>query len=120
MEDISHGVLDMAMAVAGHQAGLVFDDTDMRRFANTLLQQVVLPDHSGVRRRVDGQGEYPPYFRALHGWLVLTPANPEVYRAIRQAYALWEGEDLAFCANLLKWERRLGAKFLRHPSGPAN
>lgn len=107
VEDVSHGVLDIAMVVAANRAGIGFNNTDVRRFANTLLINVLMPDRTGVRRRVDGQGEYPAYFRALHGWLELSEANREVYQSIRQAYEKWDEDDLAFCANLLKWEKKL-------------
>ncbi|MGV3502857.1 MAG: hypothetical protein ACO1O1_04070 [Adhaeribacter sp.] len=108
VEDISHGVLDVAMVVAAHRQGLVFDDRDVQRFANTLLHHVLLPDFSGVRRRVDGKGEaYAPYFPAAHGWLELAGADAAVYRGLRQAYEQWDKEDLGFVSALLKWERKL-------------
>jgi hypothetical protein len=63
-----------------------------------------MPDRSGVRRRVNGEGpEHAPYFSQLHGWLELTPGNAEVYRAIRETYLKKGEENLVFCARLLKW-----------------
>jgi hypothetical protein len=107
VEDVSHGALDIGMIAACNQAGIVFNQEDMDRFANTLLINVLSPDRKAVRRGVNGGIEYPAYFNALQGWLELSMANPEVYHAIRQAY-LYKGEEsLAFCANLLKWERKL-------------
>jgi hypothetical protein len=110
VEDVSHGVLDIAMIVEANRTGIVFDDTDVKRFANTLLVNVLLPDHSGVRRGVDGGPENPGYFNALHGWLELSAANTEVYKAIRKAYFKKGEESLSFCASLLKWERKLNSK----------
>ncbi|MGV3640792.1 MAG: hypothetical protein ACO1NZ_09755 [Adhaeribacter sp.] len=108
VEDISHGALDVAMVLAAHRENLVFDDRDVQRFANTLLRNVLLPDFSGVRRRVDGTGEaYAPYFPAAHGWLELAAADTAVYRGLRQAYEKWDKEDLRFVAALLKWEQKL-------------
>jgi hypothetical protein len=107
MEDISHGALDIGMVTAAHQQGIVFDGEDMKRFANTLLKNVITTDGKGVRRTVDGGTAYPPYFMALHGWLELAAGNREVYHAIRQAYLQNGAEHLAFTANLLKWERKL-------------
>jgi hypothetical protein len=107
IEDSSHGVLDIGMIVAANRDGIVFSDTDVKRFANTLLINVLLPDRTGVRRGVDGGPENPAYFNALNGWLELSKANPEVYKAIRKAYFNRGEESLAFCANLLKWERKL-------------
>ena len=107
VEDISHGVLDVAMIMAAYHAGIVFSKTDLLRFANTLLVNVINPERTEVRIRVDGGPEHPAYFNALSGWLELTEANPEVYNAIRQTYINKGVENLAFCANLLKWERRI-------------
>lgn len=107
IEDISHGVLDIAMVTAANRQGIVFNDEDVKRFTNTLLINVLTPDRKSVRRTVDGKGDYPPYFNALHGWLELAAANPEVYHAIREAYNKKGEENLAFSADLLKWERKL-------------
>ncbi|MDR6783935.1 hypothetical protein ABIE26_002676 [Pedobacter africanus] len=107
VEDISHGALDIAMIVAAQQAGIVFDQQDVKRFANTLLVNVLTPDRKSVRRKVDGGTEYPAYFQALHGWADLAHVNPEVYKAIRQTYLNRGEESLAICAALLKWERKL-------------
>lgn len=107
VEDISHGALDISMIVAAQEAGIVFDQQDVKRFANTLLVNVLTADRKGVRRKVDGGAEHPAYFQALHGWLELSGANPEVYHAIRQTYLNRAQESLAICANLLKWERKL-------------
>lgn len=107
-EDVSHGILDIAMVTTAAENKVVFDDTDMKRFANTLLLHVLMPDRSGVRRRVDGKGpEHAAYFNQLHGWLELASANPAVYEAIRAAYLIKGEESLTFCARLLKWERKL-------------
>lgn len=109
VEDASHGVLDVEMVAAMHEAGLVFDDTDLRRFANTLLKNVLLPDRTGVRRRVDGEGgEHKKYFLASHGWLVLSGRNPQVYHDMRTTYENRGDDDFRWLAHLLKWERKLG------------
>jgi len=107
VEDVSHGVLDIAMIMAAYHEGIEFSKTDLLRFANTLLVNVITPDRTEVRIRVDGGAEHPAYFNALGGWLELSEANPEVYHAIRQTYINKGQENLAFCANLLKWERIL-------------
>lgn len=107
-EDVSHGILDIAMIAAAKEQGVVFDNTDMKRFANTLLVNVMTPDGCDMRRRVDGNGPaHPPYFNQMHGWLELTSGNAKVYTAIRQAYLCKQEESFVFCARLLKWERKL-------------
>lgn len=108
VEDSSHGVLDIAMVVAANRAGIVFSKEDLLRFSNTLLKNVILPDRTGIRRAVDGKGgDHGAYFAILHGWLELAATNPEVYHAIRQTYLNRGEENLAFTAELLRWERRI-------------
>ncbi len=111
VEDSSHGVLDIAMVVAANRAGIVFSKEDLLRFSNTLLKNVILPDRTGIRRAVDGKGgDHGAYFPILHGWLELAAANPEVYHEIRKTYLNRGEENLAFTAELLRWERKINAK----------
>lgn len=111
VEDSSHGVLDIAMVVSAYRAGIVFNREDLLRFSNTLLKHVVLPDRSGIRRAVDGKGgDHAAYFPILHGWLMLADTNPVVYHTIRQTYLNRGEENLAFTAELLRWEKKLKEK----------
>jgi hypothetical protein len=108
MEDSSHGVLDIAMVMAAHRENMVFTKQDVMRFSNTLLKNILLPNRTGIRRAVDGKGEdHAAYFPILHGWLELAAANPEVYKEIRNTYLIRGEENLAFTAELLRWERKL-------------
>lgn len=108
VEDSSHGVLDIALVTTARRADVVFDEGDLKRFANTLLGNVLNPERTSLRRRVDGAGgDYPDYFPALAGWLELTEANPEVYREIRRTVVPHAPESVHLIAALLKWERRL-------------
>lgn len=108
MEDTSHGVLDIAMVMAANRENLVFTNDDLSRFSNTLLNNVLLPDRTGIRRAVDGKGgDHAAYFPILHGWLELAAANPEVYHEIRKTYLNRGEENLAFTAELLRWERKV-------------
>lgn len=107
-EDVSHGILDIAMIAEATKQGVVFDNTDLKRFANTLLVNVMTPDGCDMRRRVDGLGPaHPAYFNQLHGWLELVPGNAKVYPVIKQAYLCKQEESFVFCARLLKWEQQL-------------
>ncbi len=108
VEDISHGTLDIAMVMAAHRMGIGFDKTDAQRFANTLLRNVISADRTTTSRTVNGLGEYPAYFPALHRWLELSEVDPNVYAVIREIYLNRKEETLGFSANLLKWERRSG------------
>ena len=111
VEDISHGVLDLALVLSARAADVEFDERDVKRFANTLLVHVLNPQRNGVRRRVDGSaGEYADYFPALAGWLNLAEANPAVYREIRRTVEAAGPDNLNLVAALLKWEKRIGAK----------
>lgn len=111
VEDSSHGVLDIAMAVSAYKAGIVFTKDDLLKFSNTLLKHVILPDRSGIRRAVDGKGgDHAAYFPILHGWLMLADVNPEVYHTIRKTYLNRGQENLAFTAELLRWEKKMSAK----------
>lgn len=113
VEDSSHGVLDIAMAVSAYKAGIVFTKEDLLKFSNTLLKHVILPDRSGIRRAVDGKGgDHAAYFPILHGWLMLADVNPEVYHTIRKTYLNRREENLAFTAELLRWEKKMRAKNL--------
>lgn len=108
VEDNSHGVLDIAMVTSANRAGIVFTKDDVLRFSNTLLKNVILPDRSGIRRAVDGKGgDHPAYFPILHGWLELAAYNPKVYHEIRKTYLNRAEENLAFTAELLRWERKM-------------
>lgn len=111
IEDISHGTLDIAMVAEAYKQRLVFDEIDLKRFSNTLLKNILMPDGSGVRRKVDGYGvAYEPYFPILFGWLELAGANDEVYLKIRQLYQQKKQESFLFTARLLKWEKLLSPK----------
>jgi hypothetical protein len=108
MEDSSHGVLDIAMVMAAQREDLVFTKQDVMRFSNTLLKNILLPNRTGIRRAVDGKGgDHAAYFPILHGWLELAAANPEVYQEIRKTYLIRGEENLAFTAELLRWEHKL-------------
>ncbi|MBA3272738.1 MAG: hypothetical protein H0T11_02560 [Chthoniobacterales bacterium] len=107
-EDTSHGVLDIEGVAAAHAEKLVFDDADLKRFANTFLKNVMLPDRSGVHRKVDGKGDpYHAYDAASRGWLVLSRANPEVLQADFELYRRQEKDDFRWLAALLKWQKVL-------------
>ncbi len=109
VEDTSHGVLDIALVTTAGAAGVVFDERDLQRFARTLLMNVLNPERTGIRRRVDGSaGDYADYLPALSGWLELTPANADVYREIRRTIEHGGPDNLPLVAALLKWEKEVG------------
>ncbi|WP_236973661.1 hypothetical protein [Membranihabitans maritimus] len=107
-EDISHGALDIALVMNAYSMGIEFSKKDVSRFANTLIKNVILENYIGVSRWVDGKGEYPGYFNALHRWLPLAKVVPDVYEHIEKAYFKRGEENFFFSANLLKWKTKLG------------
>jgi hypothetical protein len=109
IEDVSHGTLDIQLVVNAAAAGIAFDETDLKRFANTFLNNVVMKDRSGINGRVDGTEPNSRYIRtSLAGWLPLAQADAKVYEACKELYVK-HGEDQFYqLAALLKWEKRLG------------
>jgi hypothetical protein len=108
VEDASHGTLDIRLVVSAAHAGIVFNKTDLRRFANTFLKNVVLSDKSGFNGRVDGTAKETKYGRTgISGWLPLAEVNPKVYEACREVYINRNQEGFGSLARLLLWEKRL-------------
>ena len=54
-EDVSHAAINVNFMIDAYEAGLVFDDTDIRRLTNT-MKHLYTPD-DGFTYRVDGLGE---------------------------------------------------------------
>jgi hypothetical protein len=103
-EDSSHATLDIAMILSMHEAGLVFDDRDVRRFANTFLKNVVHKNRDGFNAAVDGSGDNDQFEgAAVSGWVPLTSADPAVYDACRDVYLNRGKEDFKSIARLLRW-----------------
>lgn len=108
-EDISHASITIAMVAAAYDMGIGFDKTDMQRFANTLLRNILNEDRTANRSDVAGKGRMDGYFPEVYGYLCLTEGNPQVYHAIREAYTKWSGQRFPFCAALLKWEKKVAS-----------
>jgi len=111
VEDVSHATLDIQLVLNAARAGIVFDHTDLRRFANTFLQNVFLPDGSGFNGRVDGTGRDSRYAKAgVTGWLPLAEVDPAVYEGCRKVYVSRGRDAFRPLARLLKWEKRRGVQ----------
>lgn len=106
IEDVSHGGHDIAMVVEAFKMGVGFDSTDVRRFANTFLNNVLSPDRRDIARLVDGTGTYPAYFRSVYQWFALGEIYPEVIHAGKEIYENRPEESLPFTARLLKYSGR--------------
>lgn len=105
VEDISHGGHDIEMVMAAFRMGIAFDKTDIRRFANTFLRNVLTEDRGKITRLVDGSGDYQAYFLSIYQWLALSEVVPEVAQAGRQIYESRPEESLPFTAALLFHEK---------------
>lgn len=106
-EDISHASITISLVEAGYRMGIGFDKADMRRFANTLLKNILNEDRTEARSDVAGKGNGREYFAEIYGYLCLIDGNEEVYHAIKEAYIKWDGQRLPFLAGLLKWEKKM-------------
>ena len=111
VEDNSHGTLDVWLVMNAADAGIVFDEKDLRRFANTFLKNLVRPDFSGVNGKVDGSPATGKFIRSgITGWLPLAAADPAVYEVCRKVYVNQGTDSFLTLARLLKWEKKLGTR----------
>jgi len=80
VEDVSHGSLDVALAVDACRRGEVFHGTDIDRFAATLMDTMWNGSRTEPRvsRRVDGTGGDAPSLFPVRGWAELGGVRPEV------------------------------------------
>jgi hypothetical protein len=104
IEDISHGGHDIYMIMEAYRMGIGFNETDIKRFANTFLKNVITPDQQKITRLVDGSGDNQAYFTALHQWFVLAEVVPEVAVAGKELYNNKKEETLPLTARLLMYE----------------
>ncbi len=94
-EDLSHGNMDIEFVIRSYQLGIVFNDADMNRFANTVLNILWNKNetHPDFRSHVDYMGGYGndsiitgPGKYNLQQWLWLYEFNPLVGTIINQFY----------------------------------
>lgn len=104
-EDVSHGNLDVEAALAGYDRGLVFDETDMIRFANTYHQLVWNGDllDPQVYRFLEPNPSSSYYYLnwpynhdSLRDWVRLSPWNHDIYLSFA---ALFETPTLGSTAS---------------------
>ncbi len=77
-EDISHASINVDFAARLHEAGLVFADADMTRFASTLFDKVHI-DSVTTADLVDGTGGTNTYSPIAALWLGLCPYDARVW-----------------------------------------
>jgi hypothetical protein len=83
-EDISHAAINVDFAFQCYRAGIVFDETDMQRFANTLRYLSRVPEGflGNVNGNPDSSLEYSP---AAGRWMHLGFVDPGL-RSIYETY----------------------------------
>lgn len=84
-EDISHGAIDVDFARLCAENGIVFDNTDMNRFAETFKEKLH-SSHGEFGELVSGQEHPTKDWRkwAAGRWLFLTPYDQFVYTSVSQ------------------------------------
>ena len=109
-EDISHAAINADFAARAGQAGLVFDQTDLARFAHTFSRQI----YWSSRRRYDhvggtGSVNSPGYTEQTGRWLALSQYDPTVYCAVRNQFdamdtATGSGSVVLGFGNVLRFD----------------
>lgn len=85
-EDLSHAFINVSFAVELAQQGLVFDETDLWAFSETLVTGAYIDDYTHARFIGGGENNYErdPLITAL--WAPLTPWRTTVYTVGRNLY----------------------------------
>ena len=109
-EDISHAAINVDFARICGEHGIVFSETDLRRFGNTFFKNVykdssTLADNVGGTGSTNG-GSYKPQ---CGRWVPLSPYHPSVYAIVRNIYdsydtATGSGSVVLGFANLALYE----------------
>ena len=81
-EDISHAALNVDFAVQAAEAGLVFTDADLDRFAATFTEQVYLDDATTADFVGGGSVNTSSYVPQAGRWLRLSPRRWSIYAAV--------------------------------------
>jgi hypothetical protein len=109
IEDTSHGCLEIYFAMHCAEAGIVFDDEDMRRFAKTFLLNIVDLKKLAMNDRVDGSGEVGHNDSMVGYWMELGKWNSRaasVAVKIADRMKLSEvasGSSMLTLARAIKW-----------------
>lgn len=95
-EDVSHGSIDLHFAYLAYKDGIVFDRTDMERFANTFIYLMATRGPGGVptfRDRVDGSDSTGTYDTSVRNWPLLAEFDPSILEWFEEMYQVtsWTG-----------------------------
>ena len=105
-EDISHAAINADFAWVAYTHGLVFSQTDMVRFARTMVHYVHRSTDMAADR-VDGSGTSNKYRWAVGRWLNLSPFDPGVWpvaaNIFRGLKSTSSGQNFLGLANLCRY-----------------
>ncbi len=113
-DDLSHGAWSVEFAVMARDSGVVFNDEDIQRFADTFTRNLWRGPDQHLAMRVDGTGEGASgYDMAGTRWLDLTPTDPTIFHMMRSLYVQFNldagsyGQALGGYGRMLRWQREL-------------
>ena len=76
-EDVTHAQINVHFACLAYQNGIVFDETDMKRFSNTLTKNI-MQNGSYWAENVDGKGKLSKISVGFLGWIIFSEFNTEI------------------------------------------
>ena len=108
-EEISHGFITIEAIPKMARLGVVFDRTDIERFARTLSRQIYQPKYRTFNTVIGCQPSYvPQYIGRLPGWLCVTEYDPEAYRIVEEFMLTnIERPDPLYLAYLIRFSPEL-------------
>lgn len=86
-EDTSHACLNVCLAIEASRRGVIFNDAELRRIANTWLKVMWNQDSANPLMAAAVDGRKPHTFSALtSGWTQLSQWDPRVYELAGKAF----------------------------------
>ncbi len=85
LEDIGHASIEVDFAFLSYKEGIVFQKTDMERFALTFTDNIYKAPMK-FNDRVDGMGTNNQKREYIGGWMALSTINRDIYHAIADVY----------------------------------
>ena len=103
-EDVSHAAINVDFAVLCAEQGVVFDETDLERFAATLLDNVLVDDRTSCDQVGGGSTNGSSYRPQIARWLRLGALRTGIYTGVRTMYDLeYPPSAIGSGSTLLGW-----------------
>ncbi len=110
-EDISHAVIDIDFVLESYKHNMLFDEENMKKFANTFRKKIFKNRYDEVNKRVDGSENCRvsdcAYFPRVGNWAELALFDPIIDDIIAEIYA-----KNGFSANLNPYYRLAYAQLI--------